>query len=86
MAYDITNDRRRAKVVRWLLGFGDRVQRSVFECELTPARFEEAWDGTRRLLGRDDHLSAYVVCAACRRRGRRVPRRHPGERPPVSFA
>jgi CRISPR-associated protein Cas2 len=85
-AYDIASDRRRARVVRWLMGFGDRVQRSVFECELTPARLEQAWDGARRLLGRDDRLSVYVLCAACRPRARRVPSQGPTVRPPVSFA
>ena len=86
IAYDIANDRRRARVVRWLMGFGDRVQRSVFECELAPAQLAEAWEGTRRLLGRNDRLSAYVICASCRRRARRVPESSPARRPPVSFA
>lgn len=73
ITYDIRDNDRRERVARWLSGFGDRVQKSVFECELVPARFERAWDGATRLLGPGDRLHAYVLCAACRPRVRRVP-------------
>lgn len=35
IAYDITNTKRRNKVAKTLVGFGKRVQYSVFECFLT---------------------------------------------------
>lgn len=38
VCYDIANDRRRNKVSKALEGFGRRVQKSVFECELNEAR------------------------------------------------
>jgi CRISPR-associated protein Cas2 len=34
VSYDITNDRRRTKVLKLLKGYGTRVQYSVFECDL----------------------------------------------------
>lgn len=37
IAYDIPDDRRRTKVAKILLGFGDRVQYSVFVVDLLPA-------------------------------------------------
>lgn len=37
IAYDIPDGRRRAKVAKILLGFGDRVQYSVFVVDLLPA-------------------------------------------------
>lgn len=36
ICYDIVLDRRRNKVARLLEGYGMRVQKSVFECVLTP--------------------------------------------------
>ena len=36
VSYDISNDKRRDKVAKTLLGFGDRVQYSVFFCQLSP--------------------------------------------------
>jgi CRISPR-associated protein Cas2 len=37
VAYDVSDDRERRRVDRVLSGFGFRIQKSVFECRLTPA-------------------------------------------------
>ena len=37
VAYDVADDGEREKVAKILQGFGDRVQKSVFECRLTVA-------------------------------------------------
>lgn len=39
ISYDIVQDRRRAKVMKYLKGWGTRVQYSVFECELDAREF-----------------------------------------------
>jgi CRISPR-associated protein Cas2 len=36
ICYDIADDRRRDRVSRFLEGYGLRIQKSVFECVLTP--------------------------------------------------
>ena len=41
VAYDIPNDKRRKKVSDLLEGYGKRVQYSVFECQLTPTKYDE---------------------------------------------
>ena len=38
VSYDITDDRRRARVAAALEDFGQRVQKSVFECHLEDAQ------------------------------------------------
>lgn len=40
ICYDIVHDRRRDRVSRLLEGYGLRVQKSVFECVLTPDQYE----------------------------------------------
>jgi len=40
VSYDIPNDRRRVKIAKTLEDFGDRVQYSVFECDLEQEHFE----------------------------------------------
>jgi CRISPR-associated protein Cas2 len=37
IAYDVSSDRERRRVDRVLVGFGFRIQKSVFECRLTRA-------------------------------------------------
>jgi CRISPR-associated protein Cas2 len=39
-SYDISDDRRRRKVMKTMEDFGARVQYSVFECRLAPDQFE----------------------------------------------
>ena len=63
VAYDIADDRRRNLVAHLLEGFGERVQKSVFECGLDPQR--EAT--LRRLLtslldAEEDRLRIYPLC------------------------
>ena len=41
ITYDIPSDKRRKKVSDLLEGYGRRVRYSVFECLLTPKKYEE---------------------------------------------
>ena len=41
IAYDITNDSQRDQVYKYLSGWGRRVQKSVFECELKRDELDE---------------------------------------------
>ena len=40
IAYDISDDARRTKLAELLEGFGQRVQRSVFECDLNEREYQ----------------------------------------------
>lgn len=50
VAYDIADDKRRARVAKVLLGFGDRVQYSVFCCALSPREKIQLQDKLRPCL------------------------------------
>ncbi|SPT55030.1 CRISPR-associated endoribonuclease Cas2 [Actinomyces bovis] len=50
VAYDVPSDRRRSKVAKKLLTYGDRIQYSVFVVDATPAK----------LLRMRDELNAIV--------------------------
>jgi CRISPR-associated protein Cas2 len=39
VSYDVTDNKRRTKIANALLGFGERVQRSVFECLLDARQY-----------------------------------------------
>lgn len=68
VCYDIGDDKRRSKAARVLLGFGSRVQESVFECELDEARLRRLEDRLLEELELSvDSLRIYRLCAACRR-------------------
>jgi len=41
VCYDVADDRRRARLLRLLRGYGEHIQFSVFRCVLSPMRFAE---------------------------------------------
>ncbi len=66
IAYDIPQDKRRTKMAHTLEGHGERVQYSVFECQLTRAQFEKLWKELQKLMEPDeDSLRAYHQCPEC---------------------
>ncbi len=69
LAYDITSDRRRAKIAKLMESLGERVQGSVFEAWLTTVELEKLVKKAQKLLNeKEDSLRVYVICAACRPR------------------
>ena len=50
IAYDISVDARRTKLAELLEGFGQRVQRSVFECDLNEDEYRALERKMKRIL------------------------------------
>jgi CRISPR-associated protein Cas2 len=70
IAYDISDDKTRARLFKTLRRFGDRVQFSVFECILTAEMFAELRDEVASVLQYRDlsRVRYYQICEECRRR------------------
>ncbi len=66
VAYDIPDDRRRNQVARFLNGYGERVQYSVYECMLTASQAERLRQGlARRIKAEEDRVRIYRLCPVC---------------------
>lgn len=66
IAYDITDDRRRNQVAKFLEGWGKRVQKSIFECDLSLKELEQVIDGLKRILVvHEDRCHIYQICREC---------------------
>jgi CRISPR-associated protein Cas2 len=50
ISYDVPDDRRRSRIARALLGYGERVQRSVFECILDDSQYAALRARLERLI------------------------------------
>ncbi|NJK35764.1 MAG: CRISPR-associated endonuclease Cas2 [Oscillatoriales cyanobacterium SM2_2_1] len=62
VAYDIPCSKRRKKVADLLAGYGQRVQFSVFECVLLPAKYEELKKRLRkRIQIAEDSIRIYPL-------------------------
>ena len=66
IAYDIPDDRRRAKVHRVLCGYGAWTQYSLFECWLSRRQILELRVKlARHLVEQRDSVRFYPLCAGC---------------------
>ena len=81
IAYDIQSDRRRRRVEKILKGFGQRVNFSVFECEMTQVEFERVGREIVSIINRrTDAVLYYPLCNACRSRRSRAGNTASGKR------
>ena len=70
MTYDVSTEtragqRRLRRVATICLGFGQRVQKSVFECRVTEAQLEELEDRLRREMDEgEDSLRIYRLAGS----------------------
>lgn len=59
--YDIVDNKRRAKLAKYLQGFGVRVQKSAFECILAEAKYEKLIRGIPQLISAEDQVRVYKL-------------------------
>ena len=66
IAYDISEDRRRARVSAMLQRCEDRVQRSVFICSLDPQQLAEILELIAYMIDPEtDSVYAFHQCSTC---------------------
>jgi len=66
ISYDIADDGRRYKVAEYLKDIGQRVQYSVFECDLEPAAVAKTKRDLSLLIDEEaDSVRFYRLCFKC---------------------
>ena len=66
VAYDVANPKRLRLVAKVCEDYGVRIEKSVFECDLEEARFEDFWrELNERIDPEEDAIIAYQICRAC---------------------
>ena len=66
IAYDISDDHRRAHVAAVLQAYGDRIQRSVFLVSIDPHLLAEVRERISQIINpRTDSVYVFRQCAAC---------------------
>lgn len=69
IAYDISNDARRTKLAKLLEQQGERVNFSVFECELDSDKLKALKKAVGKIINtRHDLVLYYPLCLNCRSR------------------
>lgn len=63
IVYDIADNRRRARLSRFLEGWGERRQDSVFECQLELEDLRDLQDDVRHIIDhQEDSVRYYRLC------------------------
>ena len=66
IAYDITNDGRRNRVAKILQDFGQRIQYSVFECQIDRHAYLRLQDRLQQAIAPEkDSVTLYHLCRSC---------------------
>ena len=74
VSYDIEDDKRRTRIHKTLKNFGEWVQFSVFECNLTKQQYLKLRDKLDHLIKKEDNDSIrfYFLCEGCVRGVERI--------------
>jgi CRISPR-associated protein Cas2 len=66
VSYDIVDDRIRNQVMKFLKNFGERIQLSVFECDLQEEMYRRMKHGLEQIIdGNKDRVRYYRLCKGC---------------------
>ena len=67
VSYDVVDDYRRMRLSKFLRGYLDRVQKSVFEGVIPERRLEDLRAGvSKRIDQTEDSVRIYPLCVRCR--------------------
>jgi len=68
VVYDIPDNKRRERLRKSLMTFGNSVQKSVFECDLTQRQIEKMERVIRAIMSAtEDNIRYYKICNNCAR-------------------
>lgn len=66
VSYDIPEDKRRTKIHKVLKSYGQWVQLSVFECQLTDTQYAKLRSRLSKLIQpNQDSVRFYFLCGCC---------------------
>ncbi|MCP2731140.1 CRISPR-associated endonuclease Cas2 [Limnofasciculus baicalensis] len=73
VSYDIPEDKRRTKIHSILKSYGQWMQYSVFECDLTDTQYAKLRSRLSKLINPNtDSIRFYSLCACCQRKVERI--------------
>jgi len=61
IAYDIRDNKRLKKIAKYLESHGIRVQRSVFEIDISPRKAKKIFQGLKNIIGEGDKCFLFEI-------------------------
>jgi CRISPR-associated protein Cas2 len=77
ISYDVSDDRRRSKIHKVLKSYGQWMQYSVFECDLTETQYAKLRSRLSNLINPgEDSIRFYFLCKCCEGKVERIGGEH----------
>lgn len=66
ISYDVSDNRKRLRLMKFLKNYGTRVQKSVFECNLSSEIYKKIKAKAEGIINRrKDRIRYYRMCGLC---------------------
>ncbi|NWF57469.1 MAG: CRISPR-associated endonuclease Cas2 [Syntrophaceae bacterium] len=66
VSYDVVDDRKRTKIAKAMKSYGERVQKSVFECRIDDRQFMRMKKALESIMDmNEDSVRFYFLCKGC---------------------
>ena len=66
VSYDVVDDRKRTKIAKAMKSYGERVQKSVFECRVDDQQFIRMKKAVESIMDmNEDSVRFYFLCKGC---------------------
>jgi CRISPR-associated protein Cas2 len=73
ISYDISEDKRRTKIHKMLKSYGQWMQYSVFECDVTDSQYAKLRARLSKMIKpEEDSIRFYFLCACCHPKVERI--------------
>ncbi len=73
ISYDISENKRRTKIHKILKSYGEWVQYSIFECELSQTQYAKLRDRLSKIIDNEtDNIRFYFMCQSCQKKIERI--------------
>ncbi|WP_019503805.1 CRISPR-associated endonuclease Cas2 [Pleurocapsa sp. PCC 7319] len=73
VSYDISEDKRRTKIHDILSSYGQWMQYSLFECDLTKTEYAKLRSRLNKIINSDtDSIRFYFLCSCCQNKIERI--------------
>ena len=73
ISYDISDDKRRTKIHKMLKSYGQWMQYSVFECDVTDSQYAKLRARLSKVIKpEEDSIRFYFLCACCKNKVERI--------------
>ena len=66
VSYDVVDDKKRTRIAKTMKNFGERVQKSVFECRIDDQQFIRMKKALEEFMDmNEDSIRFYFLCKGC---------------------